>query len=88
MRRGTLEELATGVAERPVKGEMTIVVAGLPAGVGGPAATSLEEARRRVDALVGAGLRRAEAARQVAVETGLPRRAVFGPSDSEPREPA
>ena len=78
IRRGTLAELAAEAGERPPKGEVTIVVAGAAAAArsaGMP--IGLEEGRRRVEALVGSGVRRAEAARQVAAETGLPRRALF-----------
>jgi 16S rRNA (cytidine1402-2'-O)-methyltransferase len=82
--RGSLEELMAGVAEGPLKGEITLVVAGQAPGAGGPGAISLDEARRQVDTLVEAGLRRAEAARRVAVETGLPRRALFDRSHAEP----
>jgi hypothetical protein len=61
-----------------LRGEVTIVVAGsgIPrdemAGQG-----DLEPARSRVDRLVAAGASRARAAKQVAAETGLPRRDLF-----------
>lgn len=73
--RGPLGTLVAGLAERPARGEVTIVVAGAPAPTG--STIGLEEGRRRVESLVGSGVRRAEAARQVAAETGLPRRALF-----------
>jgi 16S rRNA (cytidine1402-2'-O)-methyltransferase len=75
VRRGPLGTLASGAVERAVRGEVTIVVAGATA----PLETSvdLDEGRRRVEALVAGGLRRAEAARRVAVDTGLPRRDLF-----------
>lgn len=81
IRRGTLDDLAAGAAADPPRGEVTIVVAGRPAAVSGvdqaadPAA--LEAARTRVQALVLAGDRRADAARRVAAETGLARRDLF-----------
>jgi 16S rRNA (cytidine1402-2'-O)-methyltransferase len=78
IRRGTLASLATWAAERPLKGEVTIVVAGAvhdPGSAEQPA--DLDAARARVDALVQTGLPRSQAAKQVAVETGLPRRELF-----------
>jgi 16S rRNA (cytidine1402-2'-O)-methyltransferase len=77
VRRGTLAELQAGVAERPARGEITLVVAGAVAGGERRPSVGLDEARQRVDALVGEGMRRAHAARQVAAETGLPRRDLF-----------
>jgi 16S rRNA (cytidine1402-2'-O)-methyltransferase len=79
--RGTLAELAGLVADGsiPARGEVAIVVG---AGGGGAAAPddrpSLEAARARLEALVRDGMRRSEAARQVAAETGLSRRVLYG----------
>lgn len=73
--RGTLAWLAANAAERPVKGEVTIVVAGATSP--SEPLTGVDEGRRRVEALVAGGMRRSEAARQVAQETGLPRRELF-----------
>ena len=78
IRRATLEALLASVAERPLKGEVTIVVAGAPARAADVAADPVE-ARNRVAALVAAGMRRSEAARRVAAETGLPRKDLFRP---------
>jgi 16S rRNA (cytidine1402-2'-O)-methyltransferase len=96
VRRGTLGELAAALADAEVRGEVTIVVAGAPAGaVGGAAAAgaagvagadtlpaspadALAAGRARVAALVAQGTARAAAARQVARETGLSRRALYG----------
>jgi 16S rRNA (cytidine1402-2'-O)-methyltransferase len=83
--RGTLSELATRAGERAPRGEVTIVVAGTPRHRGGSASPSPSEAtpvsiasaRRRVDRLVEAGLTRSAAAKQIAQETGLPRRELF-----------
>lgn len=90
VRRGSLEELAAGAAEDPPRGEVTIVVAGAPAGYQAPgsagtltadqAGAALDTARGQVDALVAAGRSRSSAARQVARESGLPRRELFAPS--------
>ena len=86
IRRGTLGALADGAAADPVRGEITIVIAGAPAGssapsdrlAGGDAADALGAGRGRVAGLVAGGLPRAAAARQVARETGLSRRALYG----------
>jgi 16S rRNA (cytidine1402-2'-O)-methyltransferase len=88
IRRGTLAELALEAAERPPRGEVTLVVAGGPGGLPPAAALStaaaleadgeaLRAARARVDALVVDGLSRSAAAREVARQTGLPRRELF-----------
>ncbi|MES1239756.1 MAG: hypothetical protein ABUL57_02725, partial [Chloroflexota bacterium] len=66
------------------RGEIVIVVAGAGSASGqaeaaDPAAV-LADARSRVDALVAAGAPRSDAARQVAAETGLPRREPYGGS--------
>jgi 16S rRNA (cytidine1402-2'-O)-methyltransferase len=87
IRRGSLGELCTAVDEKPVRGEVTLVVAGktTPLDEEAPAerADSLAAGRRRVTALMAGGMRRSEAARQVATETGLPRRELFA-VDPEP----
>jgi 16S rRNA (cytidine1402-2'-O)-methyltransferase len=73
--RGALGELAARAATEGVRGEVTVVVGGAPAAVadrGDPRALA-----GRVQALVEAGVDRKEAMRQVAAETGLPRRAVY-----------
>ena len=89
IRRGSLGELCTAVDERPVRGEVTLVVAGktTPPDEEAPAerADSLAAGRRRVTDLVAGGMRRSEAAREVAVETGLPRRELFAMEDEPGR---
>ena len=82
IRRGTLAELVEAVAsgEVPARGEVVIVV--------GPASATelsrdeareaLAEGRAQVDALVAGGLNRSEAARRVALATGLSRRSLYG----------
>jgi 16S rRNA (cytidine1402-2'-O)-methyltransferase len=75
VRRGSLAELAEGVAASPVKGEIVIVVAGAdPTAV---ATLDLEAGRARVERLVAEGVKRSAAAKLVAEETGLPRRDLF-----------
>jgi 16S rRNA (cytidine1402-2'-O)-methyltransferase len=84
--RGTLAELAASVRE-PVRGEVTLVVAGAPPVVADEDAGA--QATRDVSALVAAGLSRRDAATAVAVLRGLPRRLVYQvaldtPDDSTP----
>ena len=81
IRRGTLTELVEAVAngDVPARGEIVIVV--------GPATAvelsrdeareALAEGRAQVDALVAGGLNRSEAARRVAIATGLSRRSLY-----------
>jgi len=81
IRRGTLEELVEAVAsgQVPARGEIVIVV--------GPASAAelsrdevgeaLAEGRAQVDGLVAGGLNRSEAARRVALATGLSRRSLY-----------
>ena len=84
VRRGTLAGLAEEASHRPPRGEVTLVVAGRPASdpndAVAPGAEDLEAARRRVAALVAGGQSRAAAAKQVAAETGLPRRDLYDAS--------
>jgi 16S rRNA (cytidine1402-2'-O)-methyltransferase len=92
VRRGSLAELAEEAIHRPPRGEVTLVVAGAApvpgsthAGAGAAdeaRAVALVEARRRVAALVAGGMRRTEASRHVAAETGLPRRDLFAPDEA------
>ena len=90
VRRGTLIDLAVGAAADPPRGEVTIVVAGetRPAGWAGDGqggagvdvasrASDLAAARERVARLVADGSTRSAAAKEVARETGLPRRELF-----------
>ncbi|HEU4394143.1 MAG TPA: SAM-dependent methyltransferase, partial [Planctomycetota bacterium] len=74
--RGTLAELAERFAEPP-RGEITLVLGGA-AGLARPAAfSSPDDARRAVDELVEAGVRRRQAADVVARLTGLSRNALY-----------
>ena len=88
--RGSLGELADRAAagEIDLRGEATVVVGWWEAPVAAgeaavPRATprpdALALARARVAALVAGGTARGDAARQVAAETGLPRRALYRP---------
>jgi len=81
IRRGALAELVEAVAsgEVPARGEIVIVI--------GPASAvelsrdetreALAEGRAQVDGLVAGGLNRSEAARRVALATGLSRRSLY-----------
>ena len=75
--RGTLAELAQRAATETVRGEVTIVVAGTSEDAGAAPTMSLSAARAEVDRLVGEGMSRSSAAREVAHRTGLPRRELF-----------
>jgi 16S rRNA (cytidine1402-2'-O)-methyltransferase len=82
--RGTLGELADRASARPPRGEVTIVVEGATGDDAGAAARTPADpdaARARVDELSAGGMTRSAAARQVAAETGLPRRDLFQRSE-------
>jgi 16S rRNA (cytidine1402-2'-O)-methyltransferase len=74
--RGTLGELAARAAEADPRGEVTLVVAGRETGADEPT-IGLAEGRSEVERLVGEGMSRSSAAREVARRTGLPRRELF-----------
>jgi 16S rRNA (cytidine1402-2'-O)-methyltransferase len=83
--RGTLKELAEAAADGriPARGEFVIVVG--PDDGSHPSsehetgeAARLEAAMAEVERLVAAGTARGVAARQVAIETGIPRRGLYG----------
>ncbi|HYK96624.1 MAG TPA: 16S rRNA (cytidine(1402)-2'-O)-methyltransferase [Candidatus Dormibacteraeota bacterium] len=83
--RGTIPDLLAALADGsiPARGEFALVVAGRPAAdkrgapadAAGPA--TVDAALARVDALVRDGRSRPDAARVVAAETGLSRRALY-----------
>jgi 16S rRNA (cytidine1402-2'-O)-methyltransferase len=76
--RGSLSELAARASEIPPRGEVTIVVDGSSPEVADVASPSaLADGRREVDRLVGEGMSRSSAAREIAARTGLPRRELF-----------
>jgi 16S rRNA (cytidine1402-2'-O)-methyltransferase len=76
VRRGSLAELAAWAADQQMRGEVTIVVAGADP-TAGPPAVDVAQARSEVARLVGEGMSRSSAAREVAQRTGLPRRDLF-----------
>ncbi len=80
--RGSLSYLETAVRAGaiPTRGEVVVVIGAadqLATATATPGAPALEAALAAVDGLVAGGLGRAEAARRVAAETGLPRRALY-----------
>jgi 16S rRNA (cytidine1402-2'-O)-methyltransferase len=80
--RGTLSQLEAAILDGTIatRGELAMVIAGSGGPPPGAApATNVEEARERVAALVAGGMSPADAARQVAAATGLPRRALYQP---------
>src|SRR5439155_24138524 len=89
--RGSLAELGAAVADGsiPARGEFALVVAGLARGAGtdkeeeGPDAATVGAARTRVAAMVREGRSRPDAARLVAAETGLSRRALYRTAEGE-----
>lgn len=83
--RGTLAALSTAVSEGsiPARGEVAIVVTGWDGGAlqEPVAGATLDEGRARVAALMRDGANRRDAARTVAVATGLARRDLYRESD-------
>ncbi len=90
--RGSLAELAAAAADGsiPLRGEFVLVV-GMGRGSGNEAAVAaasdaaddaLAAARAEVDRRVAAGAARGDAARQVAADTGLPRRRLYQATDA------
>lgn len=80
VRRGSLAELAAWAAAAPVRGEITIVVAG--AASGSPVEMSDDRLRREVAEVVAAGASRRDAVAAVAERYGLPRRRVYAAANA------
>ena len=74
VRRGSLSELAAGLAEDPPRGEMVLVIEAAPERAETPGAAELA---RRARKLMDEGVPRKEALTEVAKAAGVPRRAVF-----------
>jgi 16S rRNA (cytidine1402-2'-O)-methyltransferase len=81
--QGTLGELASAVADGtiPARGEFVLIVGAADdsGAAAAPSADSLAEALATVERLVAGGSARGDAARRVAVETGIPRRRLYEP---------
>ncbi len=83
--RGSIGDLVdqVGRGDIPARGEVVLVVSGRDSSDPGGAlrsasgAASMDVARERVATLVGTGIGRSDAARQVAAETGLDRRELY-----------
>ena len=75
--RGSLGELAARAAAEPPRGEVTIVIAVSTDPAGAAPTMSIDAAHAEVDRLVGEGMSRSSAAREMAHRTGLPRRDLF-----------
>lgn len=73
-RSGTLAELAGYYAEAPVRGEVTVIVAGTGKA---PRDEALPDPETRARALLAAGLSRRDAADRLADETGISRNAAY-----------
>ncbi|HSK52444.1 MAG TPA: 16S rRNA (cytidine(1402)-2'-O)-methyltransferase [Clostridia bacterium] len=78
--RGTLGELAVSAREGaiPTRGEFVLVVGQGAARQAGAPEDALGAARAEVERLVAEGTARGEAARRVAIATGVPRRRLYG----------
>jgi 16S rRNA (cytidine1402-2'-O)-methyltransferase len=74
-RRGRLRDLASGLEEHSVKGEITLVVQG--AGETQPVAEADLDLRREVEEAIGRGLSHRDAVRSVAKRFSVPRREVY-----------
>lgn len=86
---GSLDELAAAVADGtiPARGEFVLVVgaaAPVPSTAVADATDALAAARAEVDRLVGTGVARGAAARQVGAATGIPRRQLYGAAAEDP----
>jgi 16S rRNA (cytidine1402-2'-O)-methyltransferase len=80
---GTLAGLAAAASDGtiPARGEFALVVGGRPEhdpGRDRDDQAALDDARSEVEALVEAGVARGDAARRVAIASGLPRRRLYG----------
>jgi 16S rRNA (cytidine1402-2'-O)-methyltransferase len=73
VRRGTLSEVLASLRRRPAKGELVLVIEG----AGAPDAPDLDEVAAEVLARTTAGETVRDAARAVASERGVPRRALY-----------
>jgi 16S rRNA (cytidine1402-2'-O)-methyltransferase len=76
-RTGTLAELAGYYADAPVRGEVTVVVAGSGRDPGPPVEVPAIDATERARALLAEGLSRRDVADRLAEETGITRKAAY-----------
>jgi len=87
-RRGTLSELIASLADKPVRGEITLLIGAVPAEQRAAERNSSQSLAERVDELIRqAKLDRKEALKLAAKERGLSRRAAYSELHLELREP-
>ena len=87
-RRGTLSELAASLAERPARGEITLVIGPVPAEERAAQRDSSQSLAERVDELIRqAKLDRKEALKLAAKERGLSKRAAYSELYLDLRDP-
>jgi 16S rRNA (cytidine1402-2'-O)-methyltransferase len=77
MIRGTLAEIASRVALRPVRGECVVVIEGSPTGAESPAAATEDEIDAELARLAASGLSARERAKEIARKTGVPSREIY-----------
>ena len=80
--RGSLSEIADVLAERTLRGELTLCIGGAPRSATTPAgdradATELPGLQERFEMLLGRGLARNEAVKMIVRETGIPRQEAY-----------
>jgi 16S rRNA (cytidine1402-2'-O)-methyltransferase len=76
--RGAVDELATAIAARELKGEVVLLIGPPARGTSGePVVPDAAGLRAQVEALVAAGASRKDAVRAVSERTGVPRNAVY-----------
>ena len=87
-RRGTLSELAASLAERPARGEITLLIGPVPAEERAAQRDSSQSLAERVDELIRqAKLDRKEALKLAAKERGLSKRAAYSELHLDLRDP-
>jgi 16S rRNA (cytidine1402-2'-O)-methyltransferase len=87
-RRGTLSELAASLAERPARGEITLLIGPVPAEERAAQRDSSQSLAERVDELIRqAKLDRKEALKLAARERGLSKRAAYSELHLDLRDP-
>ena len=87
-RRGTLSELAASLAERPARGEITLLIGPVPAEERAAQRDSSQSLAERVDELIRqAKLDRKEALKLAAKERGLSKRAAYSELYLDLRDP-
>jgi 16S rRNA (cytidine1402-2'-O)-methyltransferase len=74
-RAGSLAELASWVREKAPRGELTLVIEGAPRRM--TSSLTADEVQQRFSALTAQGLKRREAVKVLAEETGLPSRILY-----------